>query len=289
MTWSCPHPPPPGNRNCVKPRDFFVSARQPPPTLREIRRHLGSPPVLAVQAGIALVLGLSGPFDTFSDMRPGPRMAYWAVVVFATYSAGYALSELAAARIAVKTPRWRRLLLSGLAAGLGAGFALWLINALALENPRFPSGGLQTLALTSAIALVVVTLQDILTPPETTANAAFPPPLLERLPAEKRGCLVSLSVSDHYVEVVTTAGREMILIRLSDAIRETIPTRGMQVHRSHWLALDQVTRARRTGETAQLTTSSGDDIPVSRTYMKPLRETGLLAMTGDQKDTIRNG
>ena len=253
-----------------------MTTPQSPSTLREIRTHLTSPPALAVQVGVALVLGLSGPFDTFSDMRPGPRMAYWAIVVFATYGAGYTLSELAATRLANAVPRWRRVLLMGGAAGIGAGLALWAINTLALNQPHFPSGALQIFALTSAIGLVVVTLQEIMTPAISTPDT--PPPLLDRLPPHKRGALVSLSVSDHYVEVVTTTGREMILIRLSDAIRETAPTRGMQVHRSHWVALKQVTRARRTGETAQITTRSGDDIPVSRTYMKALRETGLLAV-----------
>jgi len=71
----------------------------------------------------------------------------------------------------------------------------------------------------------------------------------------------------------------MILMRLSDAIRETAPVRGLQVHRSHWVALDQVTDSRRAGAGAQVTTSAGDDIPVSRTYVKALRESGLLPVS----------
>jgi hypothetical protein len=37
---------------------------------------------------------------------------------------------------------------------------------------------------------------------------------------------VALSVEDHYVRVRTTRGEEMILMRLSDAIRETAPETG---------------------------------------------------------------
>jgi len=234
--------------------------------------------VLAIQVGIALVLGLSGPFDTFGEMRPGPRMVYWAVVVFATYGAGYTMSELAAARFSLgAVPRWRRVLVSGAAAGIGAGVTLGVINGLALDGPHFPAGALQILTLTMAIALVVVTLQDILTTSGALTNApTLPPPLLDRLSAGKRGALVSLSVTDHYVEAVTTNGREMILMRLSDAIRETAPVPGLQVHRSHWVALDQVTDTRRVGAGAQVTTSARDDIPVSRTYVSALRDHGLL-------------
>ena len=116
MAWSCPQPHQHGNRNCVKPRDFFVIARQSPSALREIRGHLKSPQTLGVQIGVALVLGVPGPFgpfDTFGDMRPGPRMAYWAIVVFATYGAGYTLSELAASRFSLRpVRRWWRVLLA---------------------------------------------------------------------------------------------------------------------------------------------------------------------------------
>ncbi|MFT7592871.1 MAG: hypothetical protein ACI8R4_000181 [Paracoccaceae bacterium] len=175
----------------------------------------------------------------------------------------------------------------GVAVLLGVGVVLGVINALALDNPSFPQGWGQIFGLAIVIALVVVGLHDLLRPlplsaplsvsePATVSADSIAPPLLTRLALDKRGALVSLSVSDHYVDVVTSKGREMILIRLGDAMRETAPVRGMNVHRSHWVAMDQVVEVRRTGETAILRTSSGGDIPVSRTYMKPLRDSGLL-------------
>ena len=103
-----------------------------------------------------------------------------------------------------------------------------------------------------------------------------PPRLLTRLPLAKRGPLLSLSVQDHYVEVVTTRGRELLLMRLSDAIAETEGCAGLQVHRSHWVALDQVQAAHRDGARAVLTLSDGREIPVSRTYVPAAKEAGLL-------------
>ncbi|MCB1397271.1 MAG: LytTR family transcriptional regulator, partial [Rhodobacteraceae bacterium] len=85
-----------------------------------------------------------------------------------------------------------------------------------------------------------------------------------------------LSVQDHYVEVVTTRGRELLLMRLSDAIAETEGCAGLQVHRSHWVALDQVQAAHRDGARAVLTLSDGREIPVSRTYVPAAKEAGLL-------------
>ena len=96
------------------------------------------------------------------------------------------------------------------------------------------------------------------------------------MPLDKRGPLISLSVQDHYVDIVTTRGREMLLLRLSDAIRETQPTPGLRVHRSHWVALDQVSSARRDGARAVLTMSDGRDIPVSRSHVAAVKEAGLF-------------
>nr|WP_255552328.1 LytTR family DNA-binding domain-containing protein [Maritimibacter dapengensis] len=100
--------------------------------------------------------------------------------------------------------------------------------------------------------------------------------ILDRLPIEKRGPLISLSVQDHYVEVATTKGTELVLLRLSDAMAEVGDTPGLQVHRSHWIATGAVKSARRDGARAILTMADGRDIPVSRTYLPAIKEAGLL-------------
>nr|WP_301270752.1 MULTISPECIES: LytTR family DNA-binding domain-containing protein [unclassified Roseobacter] len=107
-------------------------------------------------------------------------------------------------------------------------------------------------------------------------DEAPPAPLLDRLPLEKRGPLVALSVEDHYVRVRTTKGEEMVLMRLTDAIREVGATAGLQVHRSHWVALDAVRSARREGDRAILTMSHGGDIPVSRSRLADAKSARLL-------------
>lgn len=68
----------------------------------------------------------------------------------------------------------------------------------------------------------------------------------------------------------------MVLLRLSDAIREVGNTDGLQVHRSHWVAKSAVTKAERTGDRALLSMSHGPDIPVSRSNLPKLRDAGLL-------------
>ncbi|MCB1383384.1 MAG: LytTR family transcriptional regulator DNA-binding domain-containing protein [Notoacmeibacter sp.] len=104
--------------------------------------------------------------------------------------------------------------------------------------------------------------------PGPQSPAAAPrPALLDRLPGSKRGPLIRLEVQDHYVLVVTAKGREMLLMRLADAIRETEPVDGLQVHRSHWVARDGVADViRETGKNGRtlLRTTDGAEIPVSR-------------------------
>lgn len=68
----------------------------------------------------------------------------------------------------------------------------------------------------------------------------------------------------------------MVLMRLSDAMKETGNIPGAQVHRSHWVAFKAVTAARREGDRAILTLSSGVDIPVSRANLSKVKEAGLL-------------
>ena len=110
---------------------------------------------------------------------------------------------------------------------------------------------------------------------ETLTSA--PPPLLERIAFGKRAALVSLTVEDHYVRIATVKGEEIVLMRLADAISETAPVKGLQVHRSHWVALNKVSAARREGDRAILTMTNGAEIPVSRRYVPDIKAVGLLA------------
>jgi hypothetical protein len=109
-----------------------------------------------------------------------------------------------------------------------------------------------------------------------TASPPEPPPILERLPLPQRGRLLHLEVADHYVEVTTDRGRALLLLRLSDAIRETAPVPGLQVHRSHWIALDAVRKATRQSGRPVLELENGAIIPISRSYLEAARAAGLV-------------
>ena len=95
-----------------------------------------------------------------------------------------------------------------------------------------------------------------------------------RLPPEKRGELLYMSMQDHYVEIVTARGRELVLLRLADAMTEAGSTTGIQVHRSHWVAFSAISSIKRDGGKSSVVMTDGTELPVSRTYTKALREAG---------------
>lgn len=247
--------------------------------LREMRRLFSAPRAWVIMAAVALLLGLSGPFETNQYLRFWPRIAYWFIVVSLTYSAG-ALTHIVVARLLPPHPsrRWSNLVIAGLFTGVFVAVILLLINWAALGVYPIERGytfwlSLNVIVIALVISLVIGLTEKDLEPP---APGNIRARILDRLEVDKRGALVSLSVQDHYVEAVTTTGRSLLLMRLSDAIGETEGVTGLQVHRSHWVAVARVLACKRIGDKAVLHMQGGGDIPVSRTYIKAVREAGLL-------------
>jgi hypothetical protein len=252
------------------------------PALREIRGHLTSPVVLAVLFAVTVVLSVSGPFRTLDLLGPGPRFFYWMAVVFLTYGTGTVVTGLMSRHRSLRAAGpFLGVILMSAATGLAVSAVLLLLDLLALrEWPDHLNEVLTVVAIAILISFLVVaigTLSEVNTGASVDATDRSGPSILDRIPLDRRGVLLSLSVEDHYTRVVTTKGSTMILLRLGDAIRETGDSAGLQVHRSHWVALAAVVSVRKTGETAVLTLVNGSEIPVSRRYIEDLRKAGLLA------------
>lgn len=99
----------------------------------------------------------------------------------------------------------------------------------------------------------------------------------DRLPAKFRAAeLHAVSAEDHYLRVHTSAGETMILMRLADAIRELGALEGMQTHRSWWVARQGLADTARGDGKVTLKLKSGAEAPVSRTYLKAVRDAGWL-------------
>ena len=157
--------------------------------------------------------------------------------------------------------------------------AVWALSGemfgLSMRPSHIPTYAPPVLLISSAMLALTVLSQR--TPVQTHAGPGnpAPPPFMARLPPKLRGSTIhALQAEDHYLRLHTSAGQDLILMRLSDAIAELEGVEGAQVHRSWWVARDAVLNATRGGGRATLNLKSGAVAPVSRTYARALREAG---------------
>jgi hypothetical protein len=106
---------------------------------------------------------------------------------------------------------------------------------------------------------------------EVDASVAMPG-FLAQVPLRDLAELIYLEAELHYLAVVTTSGRTLLLYSLRDAVDELGSLRGMQTHRAFWVAGRHVTGFRRVGRQAELRLSNGDAVPVSRRKLASVRE-----------------
>lgn len=105
------------------------------------------------------------------------------------------------------------------------------------------------------------------TPPPASSAASPGPALVERLPlALQQAELQALKSEGHYVQVYTSLGRHMLLMRLGDAIALTSGIDGLQVHRSWWVSRDAVIDTRTASGKLELQIDPETWVPVSRSY-----------------------
>ncbi len=107
----------------------------------------------------------------------------------------------------------------------------------------------------------------------TSTDRTAPEPsskFLDRLSPEVGREIIYLKMSDHYVEVVTTAGRCAILMRFADAVTE-LEDQGTRVHRSYWVAYPHVRGWEKRNQRTLLRLAGEHRVPVSRTYLSHVR------------------
>ncbi|RVU80801.1 LytTR family transcriptional regulator [Leucothrix sargassi] len=96
----------------------------------------------------------------------------------------------------------------------------------------------------------------------TTTQANF----FETLDPPLEGRVYCMEAQEHYIAICAEAGDRMVLHRFSDAVKQLPKTLGLQVHRSHWVALDAVEEVIISGQTMKLQMANGKQVPVSRTF-----------------------
>jgi hypothetical protein len=248
-------------------------------TLREMQELFTSPRALAVMCIVGLMLGLIGPFNTFEYFRVAPRIAYWLFIVFSCYAVGafgggFMVDLLH--HMNEKTPLPIIIIAGGFGAGIPVAITVILTNMILIGDWEVDGfGGFMTVVYCVLVSMCIVALH-VLFLRDDRPNAPEKPAILDRLQVQNRGALQYLSMQDHYVNVVTSKGKEMLLLRLSDAIKETNGVTGIKIHRSHWVALDAVKSVSRQNGVYQVEMPDGEKLPISRGQIQAAREAGLI-------------
>lgn len=233
---------------------------------------------LALVGGV--VLAVTGAFG----MEGTPlwfRLAYWELMMLLGGLWGHLCSMFVERHIDMERRPW--LMATALTAVISGPLSImvWALTTRFFDDDRSVDLGRLPDFLVPVIIVTAVfsTLNVFLsrTPVQTHAapTGTAPARFLDRLPPKLRGAsLRAVESEDHYLRLHTDRGSDLILMRLSDALKELEGLEGAQTHRSWWVARDAVRGVARGEGRATLTLEGGLQAPVSRRYARALREAG---------------
>ena len=260
--------------------------------IREVleRVHLGYQ-ALGLAAAVA-VLAWLGPFDTWGRLSLPDRVAFWTLATSVNWLFGLVLGSAAGLAFERRGGlAWAAAVVGGSAVAAVPGTAVvWLLVAAYMDHRM--TGVAEIASLYSQVIVIHLVLNALVTwliygksrrvgargeaaSPHPTGESPSAP-FLERLPARLGRNLLHLHMQDHYVEVHTDEGSDLLLLRFRDALREVEGIDGAQVHRSHWVARSAVAGVVRRDGRVTLRLVNGNEVPVSRSFAPRLREQGWL-------------
>lgn len=227
---------------------------------------------------VVAILTVSAPFGTSTELNIAQRLVYWSSLSICAYLLAVLFGTPAC--IWAYRRRWDwplSALVSGLAAAPPVAIFVFVVNTQVAEikSDSAFSSLLAVCAIVTISGAFIQYLHVQRTRPRPSSAAILTSPsdtrFVERLSPDIRGELLSLQAQDHYIEVVTENGKELILMRLADAAEELSAIDGRRVHRSWWVARDAVDRFEKEGAKASLILKDGRVLPVSRSKQAEIR------------------
>jgi len=265
--------------------EYFVERPFLQSALRELQVFLRAPRFWATFGAVVLIFWVTGPYGTAERLATAPRLGFWLVQHAAAWSIAVVTIVLVNTLLVRRVPSLLgRMAIGTLIAGAPVGLATETISLATFGG----TPTLATIAQSIASGLVLSALfcgLTFMTMSSKQAEALSPAPmpipeateeraeilLLRRLKPENRGPVLHMTVADHYTEVTTSRGRELVLLRFSDALEELGATAGLQVHRSHFVADAHVDRLLRADGRLAILMKDGREIPVSRSRTEAVR------------------
>lgn len=277
--------------------------------VKTLRSEFRSPVPLIGWVFLSGIAGLSGPFGSYGLVELSRRVVFWCLAL------GLAVSVLVVLRSWIVSRDWqletrRVCVISAVLATVTVAPPLYLLHQIVLTRAGHPMLDAVEFGLFLLFCMMSVgagrvycplaPVNPVLPPdlrqpqalqpaPSSPMPAPVPPPtftlpdaelpfprVVQRLDPDQRGRLISLSVRNHHVDVITARGQGSVLLRFSDALAETAPEEGTQVHRSHWVAWWAIEAAEPVQGKLWLRLTGGGRLPVSKTHRAKLELRGLV-------------
>lgn len=209
---------------------------------------------------------LLGPFGTYDSLNILWRFIYWALVnasvaIFMTITGDTLFGD----NVWEQMARPAKAILAAVIGAIPGAGSVWVLEYF-IRNHQVQPVHLWFYVTAVGLAMMIVKYELWRRPAKPYA------PFLKRLPPEIGIELISLSMADHYVEVRTTHGSTMLLMRFTDALKELSAYPGHQIHRSHWVADQFVKQLKREGGRSHILIHGGEKLPVSKAYLPAVRK-----------------
>lgn len=228
---------------------------------------------------LTLVATLSGPFGTFEQLTVFPRAIYWAGMIALAIAGDFGI------RAAWPVATVRGQLVRRVTYIFLYCLILYAVNSMIFEGWYGVGFLLYGFGLVAGIGVAIEVLVSLvfkalhqstnIQDAGSVSDDTGPPEFLHRLPYDKRGALIRIEAQDHYLNVVTDKGAELVLMRMSDAERELGDGLGLRVHRSHWVATAAIQTTRREKGRLLLVMSDNTEVSVSRSYLAAVKAAGF--------------
>lgn len=237
-------------------------------------------------AAAGFFLTLLNPFGSVTGVPLAPSAAFWiGLTMF-----GGLVGELFIPPLFARLPQLGPVCVTILSAGTFCIFitpalalARWLLLRETTSASDWPRQAFFVLLISAPMTAASILIRRNRTPASPSAaldevtspsapNASPSARLRSRLSLRLRTATIwAVEAEDHYLRVHTSAGNELVLMRLADALVELADVDGVQTHRSWWVARDGLADAERRDGRLVLKLKTGGEAPVSRTYQQAVR------------------
>ena len=231
---------------------------------------------LAFSTGLGILLGVTGPFDSYSNGDVGTRVLYWTAGLWTGWLVfGITVPIVAKAALQRRWPLWAWAPITIAALSVPTAMVTrWMASSLwPTMTDIHPLEWYAQCFVVSALANGLILWRVFASQAGGRPDAVDP---RDHLPMELGRDVICLKMEDHYVRVHTPYGSALVLMSMKQALAGMSTVEGLQTHRSWWVARNAVQGVVEDGRNLRVKLSGGLEAPVSRARVNELRHRGWL-------------